>query len=76
MLSPYPQLVIAGFRRHSTYRQAALAGLTTNIVFGLLRAAVLVAVLVLMYALAATAFGIADLTVGQAEELPTYIRTG
>lgn len=45
MLSPYPQLVIAGFRRHSTYRQAALAGLTTNIVFGLLRAAVLVAVL-------------------------------
>ncbi|MDN5748919.1 MAG: ABC-2 family transporter protein [Pseudonocardia sp.] len=45
MLSPYPQLVRAGFRRHATYRQAALAGLTTNLVFGLLRAAVLVAVL-------------------------------
>lgn len=51
MLSPCPQLVLyptlirAGFRRHSTYRQAALAGLTTNIVFGLLRAAVLLAVL-------------------------------
>ncbi|WP_300014871.1 ABC-2 family transporter protein [Pseudonocardia sp.] len=45
MLSPYPQLVRAGFRRYATYRQAALAGLTTNIVFGLLRAAVLVAVL-------------------------------
>ncbi len=45
MLSPYPELVRAGFRRHSTYRQAALAGLTTNIVFGLLRAAVLIAVL-------------------------------
>lgn len=45
MLSPYPQLVIAGFRRYATYRQAALAGLTTNVVFGLLRAAVLVAVL-------------------------------
>jgi ABC-2 type transport system permease protein len=44
VLSPYPQLVVAGFRRHATYRQAALAGLLTNIVFGLLRAAVLVAV--------------------------------
>ena len=31
---------------------------------------------VLMYALAATAFGLADLSVGQVEELPTYIRTG
>jgi ABC-2 type transport system permease protein len=31
---------------------------------------------VLMYALAATAFGIADLTVGQVEELPNLIRTG
>jgi ABC-2 type transport system permease protein len=38
VLSPYPQLVVAGFRRHATYRQAALAGLLTNIVFGLLRA--------------------------------------
>lgn len=45
MLAPYPQLVAAGFRRHATYRQAALAGLTTNVVFGLLRAAVLLAVL-------------------------------
>lgn len=31
---------------------------------------------VLMYGLAATAFGLADLTVGQVEELPEYIRTG
>ncbi len=45
MLSPYPQLIRAGFRRYATYRQAALAGLATNVVFGLLRAAVLVAVL-------------------------------
>ena len=45
VLSPYPQLVRAGFRRYATYRQAALAGLTTNTVFGLLRASVLVAVL-------------------------------
>lgn len=45
MLSPYPQLVAAGFRRFASYRQAALAGLTANTVFGLLRAAVLIAVL-------------------------------
>jgi ABC-2 type transport system permease protein len=41
----YLRLVRAGFRRYSTYRQATLAGLTTNCVFGLLRTAVLVAVL-------------------------------
>ena len=46
VLAPYPQLVVAGFRRYATYRQAALAGLTTNVVFGLLRAGVLTAVLV------------------------------
>ncbi len=45
MLAPYPQLVRAGFRRHAAYPQAVLAGLTTNVVFGLLRAAVLMAVL-------------------------------
>lgn len=45
MLAPYPQLVRAGYRRYSTYRQATLAGLSTNLVFGLLRAAVVSAVL-------------------------------
>ncbi len=45
MLAPYPQLVRAGFLRYATYRQATLAGLTTNIVFGLLRVSVLLAVL-------------------------------
>lgn len=45
MLAPYPQLVRAGFRRYASYRQAALTGLSTNVVFGLLRAAVLTAVL-------------------------------
>jgi ABC-2 type transport system permease protein len=45
VLAPYPQLVRAGYRRYASYRQAALAGLTTNVVFGLLRAAVLTAVL-------------------------------
>lgn len=45
MLAPYPQLITAGYRRYTGYRQAALAGMTTNVVFGLLRASVLVAVL-------------------------------
>jgi ABC-2 type transport system permease protein len=37
-------LVSAGFRRYSTYRQATVAGLFTNIVFGFLRCYVLLAV--------------------------------
>jgi ABC-2 type transport system permease protein len=45
VLAPYPQLLRAGYLRYASYRQATLAGLATNIVFGLLRAAVLVAVL-------------------------------
>ncbi len=42
--SPYVRLVRAGYLRHSTYRAAALAGLATNTVFGLLRVSVLLAV--------------------------------
>jgi len=38
-------LVRAGFRRHSTYRLALLAGMTTNSVFGVIRASVLLAAL-------------------------------
>jgi ABC-2 type transport system permease protein len=45
VLSPYPQLLRAGYRRFASYPQAALAGLVTNTVFGLLRVAVLAAVL-------------------------------
>ena len=37
-------LVSAGFRRYSTYRQATVAGVFTNIVFGFLRCYVLLAV--------------------------------
>ena len=37
-------LVSAGFRRYSTYRQATLAGIFTNIVFGFLRCYILLAV--------------------------------
>jgi ABC-2 type transport system permease protein len=44
VLAPYPQLMRAGFRRHSRYLAASLAGLFTNTVFGLLRVAVLLAV--------------------------------
>lgn len=36
-------LVRAGFRRHSTYRLALLAGMTTNSVFGIIRASILLA---------------------------------
>jgi viologen exporter family transport system permease protein len=46
VLAPYPQLLRAGYRRHAGYRQAALAGLCANVVFGLLRAAILTAVVV------------------------------
>lgn len=38
-------LVRAGFKRHSTYRLAMVAGLTTNAVFGFIRASVLLAAL-------------------------------
>jgi viologen exporter family transport system permease protein len=40
----FSALVSAGFRRYSTYRQATVAGLITNIVFGFLRCYVLLAV--------------------------------
>lgn len=39
----YARLALAGFHRHSIYRGAMFAGLTTNVVFGMLRMAVLVA---------------------------------
>jgi ABC-2 type transport system permease protein len=40
----YWKLVGAGFRRWSTYRVAAFAGVTTNVVFGFMRCAVLLTV--------------------------------
>lgn len=39
----YARLALAGFRRYSIYRQAMFAGLATNVVFGMLRLAVLTA---------------------------------
>ncbi|MDQ3760561.1 MAG: ABC-2 family transporter protein [Actinomycetota bacterium] len=44
MLACYLRLVRAGFRRYSTYRQAMVAGLATNVVFGYMRCAVLLTV--------------------------------
>jgi ABC-2 type transport system permease protein len=44
VLAAHLRLVRAGFDRHARYRAASLAGLFTNTVFGLLRAAVLLAV--------------------------------
>lgn len=40
----YGRLAVAGFRRWSAYRLAAVAGMTTNLVFGFLRCAVLLTV--------------------------------
>ncbi len=44
MLACYLRLIRAGFRRYSSYRQAVLAGLATNVVFGCMRCAVLLTV--------------------------------
>lgn len=41
-MSVYPALVVAGFRRWSTYRAATAAGALANTVFGAVKAAVLV----------------------------------
>ncbi len=41
---PYLRMVSAGFHRYATYRQAMIAGMITNTVFGLLRTGVLLAV--------------------------------
>lgn len=39
----YARLALAGFRRYSTYRGATFAGIAANVMFGLLRTAVLTA---------------------------------
>ncbi len=44
MLACYLRLIRAGFRRYSTYWQAVVAGLATNVVFGFMRCAVLLTV--------------------------------
>ncbi|WP_058235491.1 ABC transporter permease [Devriesea agamarum] len=44
-MSAYWHLASASFRQHSTYRLATAAGATTNIVFGFIRASILLAAL-------------------------------
>jgi ABC-2 type transport system permease protein len=44
VLACYLRLIRAGFRRYATYRQAVVAGLATNVVFGFMRCAVLLTV--------------------------------
>lgn len=44
-LHAYRAFAVAGFRRHSTYRQATIAACVTNSVFGFLRCAVMLAVI-------------------------------
>ncbi|GAB76920.1 ABC-2 type transport system permease protein [Austwickia chelonae] len=64
---PYQRLLVAGFRRHTSYRLALLAGVVTNSFFGLIRCAVLVAM-----AATAAATGSSDLGGYQASELLAY----
>lgn len=62
----YAALAAAGFRRHATYRQATIAGASTNIVFGFLRC----------YALLAVAAGAGGVAAGyDAPKLATYVWT-
>lgn len=86
----YPKLIAARLRGQLTYRASfvlqcvgqALGQLTELAIILVLfnRVSALggfsVAEVVLMYALAGTAFGIADMVAGQLDELPTHIRTG
>jgi ABC-2 type transport system permease protein len=44
VLACYLRLIRAGFQRYATYRQAVVAGLATNVVFGFMRCAVLLTV--------------------------------
>jgi putative ABC transport system permease protein len=53
----YLRLIRAGFQRYATYRQAVVAGMATNLVFGFMRCAVLLTVFA-GTALALTAIGI------------------
>ncbi|AHI01416.1 ABC-2 family transporter protein [Kutzneria viridogrisea] len=44
LIGCYLRIALAGFRRYATYRQAALAGTATNVVFGLIKISILSAV--------------------------------
>lgn len=44
LIGCYLRIALAGFRRYSTYRQSTVAGLATNVVFGLIKVGILSAV--------------------------------
>jgi ABC-2 type transport system permease protein len=67
-LGGYAALARSGFRRYATYRQATLAGLSTNVMFGFLRCYVLLAVV------AGTASGVA--AGYDRAQLATYVWAG
>lgn len=88
--SVYAKLVGARLRGQMSYRASFLMQCLAQAVNQLAELAIIlvlfnrvsalggfsVSEVVLMYAIAGTAFGIADLVAGQLDELPTYIRTG
>ncbi|PSL54650.1 ABC-2 type transport system permease protein [Saccharothrix carnea] len=88
--SVYLKLVGARLRGQMSYRTSFLLQCVAQAINQLAELAIIlvlfnrvsalggfsVAEVVLMYAIAGTAFGIADMVAGQLDELPTYIRTG
>ncbi|MFD0199456.1 MULTISPECIES: ABC transporter permease [Saccharothrix] len=88
--SVYLKLVGARLRGQMSYRTSFLLQCVAQAINQLAELAIIlvlfnrvsalggfsVAEVVLMYAIAGTAFGIADMVAGQLDELPTYLRTG
>jgi ABC-2 type transport system permease protein len=86
----YPKLVGARLRGQMSYRTSFALQCLAQAIGQLTELAIILILfsrvsalggfsvheVVLMYAIAGTAFGIADLVAGQLDELPTYIRTG
>ncbi|MFD7656255.1 ABC transporter permease [Actinosynnema sp. NPDC059797] len=86
----YPRLVAARLRGQASYRASFALLCAVSALSQLAELAVILVVfnrvsalggfsvdeVILMYALAGVAFGIADAVAGQLDELPTYLRTG
>lgn len=86
----YPKLIGARLRGQMSYRTSFALQCLAQAIGQLTELAIILVLfnrvsalggfsvqeVVLMYAIAGTAFGIADLVAGQLDELPTYIRTG
>lgn len=86
----YGRIIVSRFRGQLAYRTSFLLDLLAQVLGQCIELIAILVVftqvsslggfdrgeVVLMYGLAATAFGLADLAVGQIEELPEYIRSG